>query len=189
MQKSLSTKAVPKLSSKAIMMECSGCHKEKDIVNKYFKLCLKCNNIRLYGNEYGKRYKDTKKDRKSLRSEINGLKSNLNRLVYPVDVSSKKKTMQEKDEEFYEECFNSSDHICEECGDNLPKKFRGEDGKILARYRFSHIVAKSIAPELRHKIKNINDLCLKCHTKWDFGDRKSMKIYDKNKEKFPQFLK
>jgi hypothetical protein len=32
-------------------------------------------------------------------------------------------------------------------------------------------------------------LCHTCHFKWDMGDKKSMKIYEKNRLKYPHFLK
>ena len=70
----------------------------------------------------------------------------------------------------------------------LPKDFRDEDGKVMYRARYSHIVPKSIAPELRHDENNINHLCFTCHQKWDFGNKKEMRIYDENRNKFPNYL-
>ena len=90
---------------------------------------------------------------------------------------------------FYEKCFNEcTDHSCEECGTDLPKVFR-HDGTIVARWRYSHIIAKSIAPELRHDVKNINHLCFSCHQLWEFETRKDMKIYKTNKERLPKYFK
>lgn len=161
-------------------MSCSKCNKEKNIVNKFHRLCLECNNDRLYGNKFGKVYKYTKKKKKSLKTHKNKLKQSVSN-----------KTLEEikKDEEFYEKCFNQSNHKCEECNKDLPTQFRDSEGKIIARYRYSHIVPKSIASHLRRLVKNINHLCFHCHFKWDMGDKKSMKIYEKNKEKFPEYFK
>tara|TARA_R110002126_G_scaffold149434_2_gene295385 strand:- start:22 stop:366 length:345 start_codon:yes stop_codon:yes gene_type:complete len=92
------------------------------------------------------------------------------------------------DELFYQECFDASDHKCEECGKQLPTEFRDDEGKINARWRYSHIVAKSIAPELRHSISNINHLCLNHHTQWDFGNKREMKIYAKNARRLPKYF-
>ena len=87
-----------------------------------------------------------------------------------------------------EKCFNQSNHKCEECGKQLPTEFRNEEGKIIARWRYSHIVAKSIAPELRHDTNNINHLCLDHHTQWDFGNKDEMKVYTKNAQKLPKYF-
>ena len=82
-----------------------------------------------------------------------------------------------------------SNHKCEECNVDLPKKFRNEDGRVIARWRYSHIVPKSIASHLRHKVENINHLCIKCHGIWENGDKHLMKIFSKNYALFPEFLK
>ena len=92
------------------------------------------------------------------------------------------------DEAFYEECFNSSDHRCEECRKQLPTVFRDEEGKIVARWRYSHVIPKSIAPHLRYVIENINHLCLGCHYRWENGDKSEMKIFTKNLLRFPNYL-
>ena len=149
-------------------MKCKKCGEEAKIVNKFFCLCKKCNNIRLYGNAFGKKY-DFKKSK-------------------PRKISSNKNVKINKDEEFYLKCFNQSNHVCEECGVELPNYFRDANNKVVARYQYSHIVPKSIAPNLRYDINNVNILCLKCHQKWENGDKKSMKIYEKNKIAFPNFF-
>lgn len=118
-----------------------------------------------------------------------------NRIVRVVDKGSKEKVEKikinktlERDERFYEECFNLSNHKCEECGAPLPDQFRDEDGRIIARFRYSHVIPKSIAPELRWKIKNINHLCAECHTEWEHGDKINMKIFTENVKNFPNYL-
>ena len=149
-------------------MACKKCKKDKRIVNKFHGLCTECNNERLHGSKYGKRYKTLKNSKKYLKSNKN---SNY-----------------EKDNNFYKECFDSCKvHKCEECNVDLPKVFE-HDGKVVARWRYSHIIPKSIAPKLRRVIDNINHLCFNCHSKWEFGDKMSMKIYDKNQEKYPNYL-
>jgi len=165
-------------------MECKKCKKEKYIVNKYFCLCQECNNERLHGNKFRKRYIESKKVKKSPKSPKKHQKTQ------PYKQTSAKKTKEaiKLDEKFYEICFKMSDHTCEECEVNLPTDFRDLDGKIIARFRYSHIVPKSIAKSLRHNVENINHLCLKCHTQWDFGDKKSMKIFKKNKKRFPNYF-
>ena len=99
--------------------------------------------------------------RKSLRTKIN-------RLDHKVKVGKKTTKKQSEnrsgknlklDEAFYEESFNQSNHKCEECGIQLPTEFRNDDGKINARWRYSHIVAKSI----REKVFFINDFWKKFH--------------------------
>lgn len=147
-------------------MCCSKCNQDRYIVNKHFNLCFICNQVRLQENQL------------------------LNKPVYRIkhlDKSITKNTNTKilEDEQFYEQCFNNSNHTCEECGVPLPTVFRDESGKIAARYRYSHILPKSIYPELRHSIENINHLCLIHHIQWDHGDKTSMKIYSLNCKKFP----
>lgn len=172
-------------------MDCSNCEEDKYIVNKYFKLCLECNNIRLYGNKYGKKPKiaiySGRGRSKSFFSVDNIKKKGVKSLFAPT-IKKVVKTTFDDDEEFYEKCFNNSNHKCEECGEKLPEQFRDINNKVIARWRYSHIIAKSIANKLRHKLKNINHLCMDCHREWDFGDKKSMKIYIVNKKNFPQYL-
>ena len=172
-------------------MSCKECGGSKPITNKHFGLCQECNNMRLHGSKYGKPYNLASEKRKSLRTKIN-------RLDHKVKVGKKTTKKQsgnrsgknlKLDEAFYEESFNQSNHKCEECGIQLPTEFRNDDGKINARWRYSHIVAKSIASEMRHDLNNINHLCLKHHTQWDHGDRMTMKIYEKNKKNLPKYFK
>jgi hypothetical protein len=172
-------------------MECKNCNQSLHIVNKHFKLCADCNNMRLHGSKFGKQYNSTKVERKPLRTNVRRLKSDSNRMNHVI-VGAKPKTTKQKiseDEAFYEQCFNLSDHQCEECGCNLPTDFRDEDGRVTARWRYSHIIPKSIAPNLRHDINNINHLCITDHQEWENGDRESMKIYKNNKKAFPNFFK
>lgn len=166
--------------------ECKGCHKVTYIKNKHFKLCCGCNTERL--NE-GKQKSGTNIPSQK-KSFLKKPKTDNSYFINPI---KKRKGTQEKileDELFYEECFNNcKKHECEECGAELPNYFRDGEGKVAARWRFSHIFPKSTHPHLRHKVENINHLCLKHHTQWDFGDKENMKIYDKNKKSFPsQFL-
>jgi len=154
-------------------------------------MCRECNNERLEA-------KKPKKVNTLLRSSKESSTSSVSKLDHKVKQGERVKIKQGGratgknlllDELFYEECFNLSNHECEECGKNLPTEFRDDRGRVIARFRYSHIVAKSIAPELRHNINNINHLCHKCHFKWDFQDRENMIIYSSNKVKFPQYLK
>ena len=167
-------------------MNCKNCNIEKNIINKHFGLCQECNNERLHGSKYGKTYTVSKKEIKPIRARKNKAKKSLFTNLSKGKVSNNNLLL---DEAFYEECFDMSNHKCEECGVGLPDEFRDDEGKINARWRYSHIIAKSIAPELRHDTNNINHLCLKHHTQWDHGDKMSMKIYQSNKLKVPNYLK
>lgn len=178
------------------IMDCVNCELNKEIVNKHFKLCLECNNLRLYGNKYGKRYKikqkpinfiKTTKKLKNFNSNKKN-KANKKSLFAPKTNEEEKLNRIELDEIFYEECFNDSNHKCEECNKDLPTEFRDGEGNVIARFRYSHIIQKSIAPQLRRVRKNINHLCLSCHSRWEFGDKKNMKIYESNKLLFPNYL-
>ena len=150
-------------------MSCSKCGENRELVNKHFKLCLICNNERLSSNKMNKPV--------------------INRLTYSPKTVNKTQDKIGEDEKFYLECFNLSNHECEECGKPLPTEFRDENGKVIARWRYSHILPKSIYPELRHNVENINHLCLIHHTQWDHGDKTTMKIYNLNSKKFPNQLK
>lgn len=151
-------------------MACKSCGKNNKIVNSHFELCFICNSNRLKNNkkknDYDKSY-FVKRD---------------------LGKKPSKKNKIEKDEKFYEICFNNSNHKCEECNVDLPNVFRGDDGRIVARWRYSHIIPKSIAPKLRHVLKNINHLCLKHHMQWENGDKENMRIYRKNKKRLPMYF-
>lgn len=171
-------------------MECSKCGGDKILINKHFKLCLSCNNERLHGSKFGKSYKSIKNDIKPVKSTKNRAKS-IDRIQINnqcLQKEQKKDSNLIKDERLYEKSFNLSDHKCEECLKPLPDRFRDDDGKIIARWRYSHIIPKSVAPQLRHKVENINNLCLEHHEEWENGDKKSMKIWADNCKKFPQYL-
>lgn len=148
-----------------------GCKEGRFIVNKHFGLCHTCNNIRLHGNKYGKPKKQVKQY-----ASVGGRRTGKSIVAIMAD------------EAFYEECFNACKvHECEECGGRLPRIFRNA-GKVIAKWRYSHIIPKSIAPHLRHVLKNINHLCFDCHQEWENGNKKEMKIYKKNQENFPNYL-
>lgn len=167
-------------------MGCVECG-SKYVSNKWFKLCQGCNNKRIHGNEFGKpiEYKEKKKE---------SLKPPLKRVVDKGIAPKKRKEKKVNinlinDELLYKRVFDSSNHKCEECSKKLPTNFRNDEGKIEARFRYSHIIPKSIAPELRHKDDNINNLCIECHHEWDFGNKTKMGIYSKNQKKYPNYLK
>ncbi len=150
-------------------MCCNKCGENKEIVNKHFVLCLKCNNGRL----------ESRKVSNKKIEKISHSPKKVNKTQVKID----------EDEEFYLECFKLSNHICEECGIQLPTEFRDDKGRVIARWRYSHILPKSIYPELRHDTSNINHLCLIHHIQWDHGDKTVMNIYEINRKKFPNNLK
>lgn len=174
-------------------MQCSKCNASVEkYANAHHKLCMTCNNQRLQSNKQLKQYKYPSKDKKSSKAKEKRIVRKVKE-GERVRVKSGGRRMgkqYEVDNAFYEQCFNScSEHKCEECGEELNTEFLNADGKVAYRARYSHIVQKSKAPELRHDINNINHLCFNCHFKWEFGDKKSMKIYNKNTKKFPQFFR
>lgn len=145
------------------------------VINKHFCLCIKCNSQRLHKDKPKKIYQF--KQSKPLKSK-GYIKVNQKKTQAKID----------KDEAFYELIFNSHPHICEECGCSLPDQFRDENGKVIARWQYSHVIPKSISPELRHDPKNINRLCLECHSEWENGCKEKMKIYKQNVKNFPRFF-
>lgn len=172
---------------------CSGCGFTKKIVNSFFKLCLTCNSARLSNNkpekvkEHVKNISTLKKG--SFTTCITKSKVKKQKSEFTSRGSGfKKESMIVLDERFYEKCFNMSDHFCEECNTELNNVFRDDRGKVANRARYSHIIAKSIAPELRHNTDNINHLCLECHGEWENGDREKMKIYSYNVKRLPNYF-
>jgi len=116
-------------------MKCTKCKEEKTITNSHFSLCRKCNDERLEERKDKKVHKHTTLDKNTLKPNENKVKSKTKRSLSSPDFSKeeKKPDLIKLDELFYEECFNLSDHKCEECGVNLPEIFRDLDGKIVAR--------------------------------------------------------
>tara|TARA_R110002073_G_scaffold148366_1_gene301487 strand:+ start:2141 stop:2725 length:585 start_codon:yes stop_codon:yes gene_type:complete len=187
------TRAIFSNQIKQENMECKQCG-SKYVSNKWFKLCSGCNNKRLHGNEYGKTIEYKEKEIKPLKSSNNQPTNKRTidkgkRVIFSGGGRSKSFQNILLDEIFYLRCFQGSDHKCEECNTKLPEEFRNEDGDLIYIARYSHVIPKSIAPELRHEVDNINHLCIECHQKWDFGGKKEMKIYTKNQLRFPNYLK
>lgn len=172
---------------------CKKCGENRFIENKHFFLCRNCNKDRLRVNKDSNsllRYIDTKNKKQQLKTVVLKKKEPSKKSLFSL-LSSKRKTTKEKildDENFYLECFNLSDHRCEECNTQLPEEFSDSSGKVIARWRYSHIVPKSIAPELRHNTENINHLCLECHGKWENGNKAEMSIFESNFKRFPNYL-
>lgn len=69
------------------------------------------------------------------------------------------------------ECENSS-WRCRCCKEKIQN---------LTVNNFSHILPKSIAPELRLDERNIWIVCSNCHYSWEFGDRSQQKFDEKRK--------
>lgn len=176
-----------------MIKKCNGCKKDKEIVNSHYKLCNQCNETRLKVSKASKPLQEgiyIKTIKYPLRPKETPIKQKAKKSLFINDLPNKRTASIAilEDEDFYEECFNLSDHLCEECGTQLPEEFRDENNKVAARWRYSHIIPKSIAPELRHSVSNINHLCIKCHTEWENGNKVEMSIFPSNFKKFPNFL-
>jgi len=100
----------------------------------------------------------------------------------------KRRAQLDLDERTYEEVFSNKPNVCEECGCTLPDEFRDGNGMIIMRGRFSHILSKAAFPEFRNDTRNFNLLCNQHHDQWEFHDRESMRIYDKNQEIIQKLL-
>jgi len=169
------------------MISCSNCGNNFPIVNKKYHLCQKCNWQRLHPGEKPKVY-ELKRSPIKTKLHSNG---QLKRIKQR---SAKSAEVLRADEQTYEAVLerhlnnNWSRCSCEECGQELLDYFRDEEGKIVQRWRYSHILTKQAYPELRHNVDNFNILCIHHHNQWEFGDKKSMKIFGENSKKFPQLL-
>ena len=77
----------------------------------------------------------------------------------------------EENEKFYRWCWAHKPHQCE------------ETMRPLFQYSavcVSHILTRGAHPEMAHDPRNVNILCFEMHNKWENGDRRSMRIYEKN---------
>lgn len=106
----------------------------------------------------------------------------------------RKRLRRVEDHKFYRYLFDNRPHECEECGLPLPDQFSfvDEDTKqvvILAIYQYSHILTKKAFPEFRWHKLNANRLCKAHHHQWEFGERETMKIFDKNQDAIDKMLK
>jgi hypothetical protein len=160
-------------------MSCKECG-SKYVVNVKHCLCVDCNHKRLHGKSRfesavdRKRELSTKTSNKRRRVKTDEERISLQKR------KDKRSDVIRMDRETYRRVFDSKPHECEECGHHLPEVFEDEAGKIMFVSQYSHILGKKANPEHRHNHINFNRLCLEHHQQWEFGDRKSMKIYGQN---------
>lgn len=155
--------------------KCSECECDRIIVNKKYFLCQICNYKRLHPDDENNNsgFKQT-----AIKVNVNAKKPKQKAIK---KTPSKRGLEQIKsDEKIYEIVHKIKPCFCEECSTYLPTDFRGEDGKVNARFQYSHILSKGSHPEFRENVLNFNKLCLGCHTEWENGDKTKMKIYAKN---------
>jgi hypothetical protein len=90
--------------------------------------------------------------------------------VYQMPRQSKKqKEIKAKDLIYYRECFEISNKVCLECGEQLGSKWDP--------YFCAHIITKKGDCPQRWDFRNHVILCPCCHNKFDSEDRTKMKIY------------
>lgn len=168
-------------------MICKECSEPKYIVNKFWQLCQGCNNERIHGSKYGKQV-DIKAIKPSvLKTAPKKRKTKSKKSLFaPVIKLREKINLYELDSEFYRKCFETFNGLCENCGKKQPEECEDSEGRVINRWRYSHIIPKSTAQELRYKVYNINDLCLACHMEWENGDKEKMNIYEGNVDTFPE---
>ena len=90
---------------------------------------------------------------------------------------TKKKSFRKEDRDFYNKIWASRPHHCEECGTSLEAMVKANGDPI--SHLFSHRHSKGARQDLRLDPQNMDLLCPSCHRQWEFGDRKSMDIYEK----------
>ncbi len=146
------------------------------IVNKKYKLCSDCNRKRIDGQSPEKKQKEVQNFLSPARSSLKSSR--------PIGTSKRSQEARKEkirlDEEFYEEIWNDKPHFCEECDIFLGDEFRDDNGKVINKFRYSHILGKGAYPMLRRNKRNINLLCLVHHNEWEHGVQEDMKIYKTN---------
>lgn len=177
------------LDNMQLRMEmCDGCGLVRPIVNNKHCLCNECNWKRLHPQEEAKTYQ-------LKRTPLKPSTTPLKRSNIPLRQRSKKAPNTLKlDEQVYEQVYLKAiqNHTCEceNCNVALDPRFRDEEGRVVQRFRYSHILTKGAFPEHRYNVLNFNFLCYNCHQIWEFGGNKGriqMKIFVKN-EKTAQIL-
>lgn len=76
-----------------------------------------------------------------------------------------------ENERFYRWCWEHYPHQCAECMRPLRQ--------YSATY-VSHIMTRGAHPETAHDCRNVNILCFSHHSVWENGNRKNMRIYQRN---------
>lgn len=76
-----------------------------------------------------------------------------------------------ENEKFYRWVWDHKPHICEEC----MKPLNGYSATYV-----SHICSRGSEPMMAHDPRNVNILCFRCHTKYENGNRESMRIWRKD---------
>ena len=174
--------------------DCQGECKRTNIPINSKGLCSDCQYIQTYGRSkqevYSERRRAKEKDkpikyttirRKPLKTPKKRLKTNVNSQIKNERLEKRREQIR-KDEETYEQVFYCKPPFCDNCHRKLNDIFRDENGMVIARYQYSHIVTKASEPRLRNNPKNMNRLCLNCHHIWEFGDRTTMRIYESNQK-------
>ena len=77
-------------------------------------------------------------------------------------------------ESFYRYCYEHSSKRCEETGVSIP---------FYSAVNISHILTRGAHPAIAKDPRNFNLLTFLAHQKWEVGNRKSMRIYNKNQIK------
>ena len=76
-------------------------------------------------------------------------------------------------ERFYRWVWKNKPHYCEECMKPL---------REYSSVYVSHILTRGAHPDMAHDPRNIIILCFNHHNQWENGDRRAMRIYEKNVE-------
>ena len=77
----------------------------------------------------------------------------------------------QENERFYRFCWDHYPHQCAEC----MRPLRQYSATYVA-----HIMTRGAHPETAHDCRNVNILCFSHHSVWENGNRKNMRIYQRN---------
>lgn len=86
---------------------------------------------------------------------------------------SRGKDIRKVDAKFFRWIWQNKPHFCEECGKPL---------QYYSATFCSHIMTRGGNPEMANDPRNINILCLEHHNQWENGNRKAMRIYERNQK-------
>lgn len=99
------------------------------------------------------------------------LREQMQKRMFGHCITGRGKDIMAANERFFRYIWEHKPHVCEECLKPL---------REYSAVYCSHILSRGAYPEMAFDARNINLLCFNCHQRWENGDRRAMRIYDRN---------